>query len=134
MKKNTLYILGSILILTSVTSCKKDVAGCMDFAAYNFSSSATVGNGTCLYYGSLTFFFNNPSYSNVSVTINGHTDSIPQCFTSGNVGCGTVGCANLILPVGTYYYTAHSTQKSWGVTTLDSVVVDTNQCSLHYLQ
>ena len=113
--------------------CKKDVPGCTDFAAYNFNSAATVDNGTCVYYGTLTFFVANPTYSNITVTINNHTDSITQCYQSGPPSCSAMGCANLTLPAGTYYYTGHSTQKTWGITTPDSVVVVANQCQLQFL-
>ena len=133
MKNIILFILGTILILASVSGCKKTIYGCTDFAAYNFNSAATVDNGSCLYEGHVTFFFANPTLTHITVSINGLTDSLTRCYQTMAPQCSDTGCATFLLPAGTYYYTARCTQKTWGITTPDSVIVIANNCQTYLL-
>lgn len=43
-----LYLLLGVFVI-SISSCKKDIEGCMDATAENFDSEATVDNGLCTY-------------------------------------------------------------------------------------
>jgi hypothetical protein len=133
MKNIAFYILGFLLILASASSCKKDVYGCTDFAAYNYNKAATIDNGSCVYSGNVTFFFSS-NMANATVIIHGDTGIITGYYSGAPPQCGAVGCANFTLPAGTYTYTAQSSQKTWGITTPDTAVVTENQCALYVLQ
>jgi hypothetical protein len=133
MKKITLYILGTVLILSAVSGCRKDVYGCMDPTAYNYNSAANISNGTCVYYGNVTFWFAS-NMASATVTINGQTGTITQYYPGGAPSCNAAGCANFSLPVGTYYYTAQSSQYTWGVSTPVTATVTVNGCATYQLQ
>ena len=134
MKKTHLLLLASILMLTIMSGCKKDVYGCTDFAAYNYNSAANINNGTCVYYGNVTFWFAS-NMANATVTINNQTGTITGYYTGGAPQCGAVGCANFTLPVGTYTYTAQSSQYTWGMTgTPLTATITANDCATYLLQ
>lgn len=66
----------------------------------------------------------NMQCGNINVTINGQTQTINKYF-SESPPCETTGCANFILPPGTYSYTASCQGRNWNGT----VTITSNGCS-----
>jgi len=119
----------SILILMSVfilAACKKEIPGCTDYSADNYSSAATYNDGSCQYSGNLNFWMSTP-LNYIDVTVNGSTQTITMYYPAGNVTCGSNGCANFNLPVGSYPYYAEEqgTSTYWSGT----ATVLQNNCS-----
>ena len=56
MKKIILALSASVLMLGSMTSCKKE--GCTDSYATNYDEKADKDNGTCTYTASVQFWYN----------------------------------------------------------------------------
>ena len=44
-----MFLVYFIILTISVTSCKKEVDGCIDSLAYNYNASANTDNGSCIY-------------------------------------------------------------------------------------
>lgn len=61
---------------------------------------------------------------NISVTVNGSTQTISSYYSSGAPSCGASGCANFSLPPGSYNVTASCSSKNWSGT----VTVTANGC------
>ena len=112
MKKIHLLLFATILMLTVISGCKKDVA-----------------------YGNVTFWFGSSNMAPATVTIYGQSNDITQFYTGGTPACNSAGCANFYLPAGTYSYTAQSSQYTWGMsgTTL-TATVPANGCATILLQ
>lgn len=132
--KNSKIIIFIISLVFSIiiTSCKKEepkVFGCTDPTSVNYNPSATDDNGTCEYEGNVTFWYNSNG-SSATVTVGGETGYISQYYSTYNPSCGSTGCANFTLPVGSYSYFAASTWSTWNGT----VTVTKNGCSLMLLQ
>jgi len=129
--KIAIFIIGLTFSMT-ITSCKKEepkVFGCTDPTSVNYNPSATDDNGTCQYEGNVTFWYNSNGTS-ATVNVGGKTGYITQYYSTYNPSCGSSGCANFTLPVGSYSYTASSTWSTWSGT----VTVTKNGCSLMLLQ
>jgi hypothetical protein len=94
-------------------SCIPKVYGCMDYSSLNYNPAANVDNGACQYAGKVTFWYNT-SGTQATVTIGGQTGNITMYYSDyTNVSCGTEGCANFTLPIGSYSYHASSTWSTW---------------------
>lgn len=133
MKRIFISLFAAALIITAMSGCRKDVYGCTDPYAYNYNSAANLSNGSCVYYGNVTFWFAS-NMANATVTINGQSATITQYYPSGAPTCNAVGCANFTLPAGTYTYTAVSSQYTWGITTPAYATVTANGCNTYQLQ
>ena len=110
-------------------SCIAKVYGCMDATSSNYNPSANVDNGTCHYTGNVTFWYNSNGTS-ATVTVGGQTGYITSYYPTYNPSCGSSGCANFTLPVGSYSFSAASTWSTWNGT----VTVTKNGCLLMLLQ
>ena len=112
------YSLYTLLLVAFLTSCKKEIPGCTDYSADNYNSAATDNDGSCQYSGDLTFWMSS-QMNYIDVTCNGYTQTITVYYPSGNVTCGSAGCANFHLPVGTYNYYAEEqgTFNYWAAST-----------------
>jgi len=120
-----------IALLSSIVSCEKEepkIFGCTDPASTNYNPSATDDNGTCEYEGDVTFWYNSGG-TQATVIVDGKTRYITQYYPTYNPDCGSMGCANFTLPVGTYSYYASSTWSTW----TGNVTVTKNGCSLMLL-
>lgn len=128
-----IYIIGIALTIMTITGCSKEddpkVFGCTDPTSTNFNSSATDDNGTCRYEGNVTFWYNT-SGTTATVIMGGQTRYISNYYPTYNPTCGSEGCANFTLEVGTYSYHATSTWSTWN----GNVTVRKNGCSLVLLQ
>jgi hypothetical protein len=133
MKKIACYLFGAVLMISAISGCKKDVYGCIDPSAYNYNPNANVGNGSCLYYGNVTFWFAS-NMANATVTIDGQTATITGYYQNGAPSCNATGCANFTLPAGTYTYTAVSSQYTWGTQSTLTATVVPNGCNTYQLQ
>lgn len=128
----------AILFIGTISSCRRQIAGCTNPAALNYNSRADFDNGTCIariygcmdntsssynpqantdngtcqYTGSAVFFYNQ-SQNTGTVTIAGLTSSITSFYPSGSPDCGASGCANFTLPVGTYTYHVENSASYW---------------------
>jgi len=127
------FIIGVTLTFTIITtsSCKKEdpkIFGCTDPTSSNYNPSATDDNGTCKYEGNATFWYNT-SGTDATVTVDGQTRYITQYYPDYNPTCGSDGCANFTLEVGTYSYHASSTWSTWN----GNITVTKNGCSLMLL-
>ena len=128
--KIAIFIIGLAFSMT-ITSCKKEepiVFGCTDPSSVNYNPSATDDNGACQYEGNVTFWYNS-NITNATVNVGGKTGYITHYYPTYSPSCGSSGCANFTLPVGSYYYTASSTWLTWSGT----VSVTKNGCSLMLL-
>jgi hypothetical protein len=56
-----------LTVIISLSSCKKDIYGCMDNTAANFSNAATKDDGSC--------FFSEPASTSTTVTISNWTQN-----------------------------------------------------------
>jgi hypothetical protein len=111
-------------------------AGTYNYSATNgdttWNGSVSVTKGGCtlqpLYCatGNVTFWIDSAA-TNIRVTLNGGTTSITTAFPTSTPTCGTTGCANFTLHIGTYTYTA-ITASNIGYT--GSVTVGNDSCSL----
>ncbi len=64
--------------------------------------------------GSISFWQSGtPAYGNTIVTINGITGNITVNKPNGITNCTTSGCANFILPTGTYSFAASDGSTNW---------------------
>lgn len=129
MKNSILIIFVSSLILLS---CKKEdqkIFGCTDPSATNYNASATDDNGSCTYNGNVTFWYNSNG-TNATVNIGGQVGYITSYYPGNDPSCGSTGCANFTLGVGSYNYSASSTFSNWSGT----VSVTKNGCKLVLLQ
>lgn len=133
MKRTCLLIIAAGMLIASLSGCQKDIYGCTDPYAYNYNRSANVNNGSCTYYGDVTFWFGS-NMANATVSIAGQTGVISQYYPSGAPSCNAAGCANFSLPEGTYTYTATSSQFTWGVTQTLTATVVANGCRTYELQ
>jgi major membrane immunogen (membrane-anchored lipoprotein) len=103
-------------------------ASCTDSS---WSGSVTVSTGNCTRQqlgcitGNVTFWFDSVQ-NTATVKIGGNTGKITSVYTSTTPTCGASGCANFMLPVGTYTYTATSSSNSWS----GNVVITANGCQL----
>ena len=122
-----------LLIIASATSCQKEedpkILGCTDPTSINYNPSATDDNGTCKYEGNVTFWYNSNG-TQAKVTINGESRYITSYYPTYNPTCGSDGCANFTLEVGTYSYQAVSTWNTWE----GNITVTKNGCYLMLLQ
>lgn len=130
MKKNLFALL--LIIGVVLTSCSKEpvkVFGCTDPTSVNYNPSATDDNGTCQYEGNVTFWYDTNG-TTATVNVGGETGYITQYYPTNDPSCGSSGCANFTLPVGSYSFTASSTFSNWSGT----VTVTKNGCLLMLLQ
>ncbi len=76
--------------------------------------------------GTATFYFDQNG-ANATVNVGGQHANITANYQGNAPVCGTsaAGCANFILPAGTYNYSASSNTASW----TGSVTINGNQCS-----
>ena len=130
MKKNLFALL--LLVGVVLSSCSKEatkVFGCTDPTSVNYNPSATDDNGTCEYEGNVTFWYDSNG-TDATVNVAGETGYITSYYPTLDPSCGSSGCANFTLPVGSYSFTASSTFSNWSGT----VTVTKNGCSLMLLQ
>lgn len=124
MKK---FILPLVLFIALIGGCKKEeekIFGCTDPSSSNYNPVANTDNGTCEYTGDVTFWYNSNG-TNATVTIGSRVGYITQYYPSYNPTCGSSGCANFTLDVGSYYYYAESSFSTWSGT----VYVSKNGCA-----
>jgi hypothetical protein len=99
--------------------------------AASWSGSVTVTQGNCTMQqivcttGNVTFWMDTAGNS-ISVSVGGQTLNITTAYTSSNPNCGASGCANFLLPTGTYTYNASSASNTWS----GHVVVANDSCTL----
>ena len=76
--------------------------------------------------GTATFYFDQNG-ANATVAVGGQNATISSNYQSNPPLCGTsaAGCANFVLPAGTYNYMASSNTSSWS----GSVTIVGNQCT-----
>jgi hypothetical protein len=96
----------------------------MDPSSSNFNPNATVDNGTCQYTGSAVFWYNSNG-TTATVNVGGLTGYITQYYSGYNPTCGSGGCANFTLPVGTYSFYAQSTFSTWS----GNITITKNGCT-----
>jgi hypothetical protein len=122
----------AMIVLIANTSCKKEeekIYGCMDPSSSNYNPAANVDNGACEYNGKVTFWYNSDG-TDAEVTINGQIGYITSYYPSYDPTCGSSGCANFTLPIGTYSFHAESTWSTWNGT----VSITKNGCKLMLLE
>jgi len=105
------------------------VYGCMDPAASNYNPLANIDNGACQYTGNVTFWYNSNG-TKATVIVGGQTGYITNYYSTYNPTCGSDGCANFTLAVGSYSFSASSTWHTWAGT----VSVTKGNCTLMLLQ
>lgn len=82
--------------------------------------------------GNLTFYMTQPM-NTVDVTVNGSTRTITQYYPTGVSGiCNSAGCANFVLPAGTYPFSAEES-GFFGNTWSGTVTVPANGCQTFLL-
>ena len=115
----------SLLVIIG-TGCRKEatIYGCMDPSSTNYNPSATIDNGTCQYTGQAVFWYNSNG-SNATVYVGGQTGYITNYYSTYNPNCGSNGCANFTLPVGSYSFSASSTWSTWS----GNITITKNGCS-----
>ena len=111
-------------------------AGTYTYSATNgdttWNGSVTVTKGGCtlqqLYCstGNVTFWIDSAA-ANIRVTMDGGTTNITTAFPTSTPPCGTQGCANFTLHIGTYNYTAITTAN---IGYSGTVRVSKDSCSL----
>jgi len=114
-------------------------AGTYTYTATNtdttWTGSVSVTKGGCTMQqlscatGNVTFWVDSAA-NNIQVTLNGGTTPITAAFPTSTPTCGTSGCANFTLHIGTYNYTAIT---SGGVGYSGSVRVGNDSCTLVHL-
>ena len=124
MKKTIFCLFAATLIFATISGCEKNIYGCTDPAAYNYAPNANVDNGSCVYYGNIEFWCAQNegvvtvNISNQTANINGYISGV-TFDVNGNVISGTPDCNNAVsatfsLPVGTYSFSATSTNgNTW---------------------
>jgi len=81
MKKKVLLLFSVVVMLAAFsTSCTKE-CGCMDEDATNYSSTAEEDDGTCLYEGSVVFYYGQSTGSDVYWS----GSESPNCDTEGAI-------------------------------------------------
>jgi len=138
MKRITIMLFAAMLLISTMSGCRKDIYGCTDPTATNYAPNANVDNGTCKYYGNIMFWTAADFGNNITVTIQNQSGTISDIYTSGQPsGCNTdVHCANFSLPQGSYAYSASaapSTNYPQGVTWSGTAVVTPGGCQLYQL-
>jgi endo-beta-N-acetylglucosaminidase D len=111
-------------------------AGTYTYSATNtdttWTGSVTVTKGGCTMQqllcttGNVTFWVDSAA-NNIQVTLNGGTTGITAAFPTTTPTCGTTGCANFTLHIGTYNYTAIT---STGVGYNGTVRVGNDSCTV----
>lgn len=113
---NKLFLLTSITFCISLTSCKKDIYGCTDSAAANFSNVATKDDGSC--------FFAEPAATSTSVTISNWTQNGNNWVTTipyGEITTDVIDNGAVIV----YLQTGTNVWNSLPLTTYESVSYST---------
>jgi hypothetical protein len=140
MKKSIFYstLFSFLLVAIMASSCKKEpivivqpkVFGCTDPTSTNYNPSATDNDGSCKYNGNVIFWTDiQNAGSFITVTLQAQPLYISKWYSSAPV-CGSAGCAQYTLPVGTYAYSATSLFYTWS----GSVTVTKNFCTTHQLR
>jgi hypothetical protein len=136
MKKIFFPAFAALLIVATLSGCRKDIYGCTDPNATNYINNANVNNGSCLYYGNVMFWCA-ANFGTVTVTIQNQSGTITDVYTTGQPsGCGDAHSANFTLVQGNYNYTASapaSTQYPNGVSWNGTAQVVGNSCQLYEL-
>lgn len=119
-----LFVLTTILL--TLISCKKEIPGCTDYQADNYSSEATYDDNTCQYSGDVLFYVTQPM-NYVDVYFNGQHQVISVYYNVSTPSCGASGCATFHAPTGTYNMTAQE-QGIGGNSWAGPILVKKNQC------
>ena len=111
-------------------------AGTYSFVATNgdttWNGNVTVNRGACTFQqlycatGNVTFWVDSAA-NNMRITMDGGSTNITTAFPTSTPTCGTTGCANFTLHIGTYTYTA-TTSSNIGYT--GTVHVGKDSCTL----
>lgn len=125
------YMTFFVIALVTIVGCKKEekVYGCTDPTSANYNPSATDNDGSCKYEGNVTFWYSSDG-TDAKVTIDNKIGYITSYYEYYDPTCGSTGCANFTLEVGSYGYEASSTWHHW----YGTVTITANDCTLVLLQ
>ena len=130
--KITLLILFSFSLVFFDGCSKKEAApvpvvyvyGCTDPLSSTYNPAANKDDGSCKYTGPATFWYNS-NIPSATVVINNQVGYITKYYPDYNPTCGSDGCANFTIPIGTYSFHATSQSLTWDGT----ITITTNHCS-----
>ena len=105
------------------------IYGCTDPSSSNYNPAANTDDGSCLYTGNATFWYNSNG-TTATIIVNSQVRYITKYYSTYNPTCGSDGCANFTLPTGSYSYQASSSWHTWN----GSITITKNGCVLVLLQ
>jgi len=134
MKNFFVFLTSALIIITLLIGCKKKetadiVFGCTDPNSSSYNPLATIDDGSCRYDGKATFWYNSNG-TNATVIVGNQVGYITKYYSTYNPTCGSDGCANFTLPIGTYSFHATSSWSTWN----GNVTITANGCALVLLQ
>lgn len=110
----------SLSAATLLSSCKKDVYGCMDPLSSNYNSKATIDNGSCYYApGQLTVWSSTGTHGSIDVYVDGNLAGTLTSYFTSNPGCAASGTA-IINPLAYGSHIVHAVASD--ATTWDGTV------------